>query len=60
MSKQLERPILVIYWYAKNCPWSRQRRWQICRTLAEIQELRQLCIIKPNQFEIEEERELPC
>ena len=60
MDELLEKPVVVTYWYAKECIWSRQKRVELCRTKFDLQELRQLCKTKPNQFEIIEERELPC
>ena len=56
----LSTPILVTYVFAPDDPWLRQKRQQICRTVAEYEKLEQLAESQPEKFQIIGCRQLPC
>ena len=60
MSDKLQKPIYVVYMLGPDCVWLREKRYKLCRTYTELNEINQLCKIQPNKFRIVEVKEMPC
>ena len=60
MSDTLQKPIYVVYLFGSDCVWLHEKRYKLCRTNTELNEIQQLCKEQPDKFRIIEIRELPC
>ena len=60
MSDILQKPLVVHYTFAPNCPWINEKRTQLCRTQAELDDIKHLTETQPEKFRIDEIVELPC
>lgn len=60
MPNELRKPVLVKYLFGPDCVWLQEKRYKLCCTYAELNEINQLCKTQPNKFRIVEVREMPC
>ena len=60
MPDTLQKPIYVVYMFGPDCVWLREKRYKLCRTYTELNEINQLCKTQPDKFKIVEVREMPC
>ena len=60
MSNELTKPVLVTYMFGPDSVWLREKRYKLCCTYTELNEINQLCKTQPDKFKIVEVKEMPC